>query len=191
VVVLDDTDPEIRDIVLQHCYVRTPYDVGRHVERCKIAADIREVIDLVSTAAKFGVLDLVKQAVAILQDMITEVEWTEDDAEEIAQMIIQAAFAEKACKAFEPVRPVIAHFIARMFREHETLRGLVNDLLGQYADLRMLVMSDGLLTTPTRISTPSTATLYTISSRPRLYRSDTSKGSTSSTSSWRKKFHWP
>lgn len=190
-VVLDETDPEILDIILQHCYIRIPYDVGRHIEQCKMTEDLREIIDLISAANKFGVLDLVKQAVAILHDMIKEVDWSEDDAEEISQMTVTAAFAENACSAFDHVKPVIAHFITRIFREHEILRGTVNNLLGQYAELRMLVMSDGLLTPPSSMSTSSTSTLDTSSRRPKMRRSGTSKDSTSSTSSWRKRFHWP
>jgi hypothetical protein len=123
--------------------------------------------------------------------MIKEVEWSEEDAEEITQMTITAVFAENACSAFDHVKPAVAHFIARIFREHEILRGPVNNVLGQYAELRMLVVSDGLLTPPSSMSTCITSTLDMSSIHSKLRKSGISKDSTSSTSSWRKRFHWP
>jgi hypothetical protein len=190
-IVLDDIDPEILDIVLQHLYVRIPYNVGSHIERCETPEDVQEVMELIIASDRVGVLDLVKQAVVILKDMIEEVEWSEEDSEEIAPMIAKAAFELNARGAFAPVKSATAHFIARTFREHEILRGAMNDLLGQYAELRMLVMSDSLLNSSPSISTLSTSAINTISTRPKLQRSRTSKTSTSSASSWRKKLLWP
>jgi predicted hydrocarbon binding protein len=182
-VVLDDIDPEILDIILQHLYVRIPYNVGSHIERCETPEDVQEVVELIVASNRVGVLDLVKQAVVILKDMIEEVEWSEEDSEEIAPMITKAAFEGKANRAFEPVKSATAHFIAKTFREHEILRGAMNDLLGRYAELRMLVMSDSLLNSSPSVSTFSTSTIDTISTRPKLQRSCTSKTSTSSASS--------
>ena len=189
--VLDDIDPDVLDIILQHLYVRIPYNVGSHIERCEKPKDVQEVVELIIASDRVGVLDLVKQAVAILKDMINEVEWRQEDSEEIAPMIAKAAFDGKANREFEPVKSATAHFIARTFRRYEMLRGAMNDLLGRYAELRMLVVSDSLLNSPPSISTLSTSTINTVSTRPKLQRSRTSKTSTSSTSSWRNKLPWP
>ena len=72
--VLDDIDPDVLDIILQHLYVRIPYNVGSHIERCEKPEDVQEVVQLIIASDRVGVLDLVKQAVAILKDMINEVE---------------------------------------------------------------------------------------------------------------------
>ena len=116
---------------------------------------------------------------------------SQEDSEEIAPMIAKAAFDGKASREFEPVKSATAHFIARTFRKHQMLRGVMNDLLGRYTELRMLIVSDSLLNSPPSISTLSTSTISTVSTHPKLQRSRTSKTSTSSTSSWRKKLPWP
>ena len=99
-VVLDDIDPDILDIILQHLYVRIPYNVGSRIERCETPEDVQEVVELIVASDRVGVLDLVKQAVVILKDMIEEVEWSEEDSEEIAPTITKAAFEGKANRAF-------------------------------------------------------------------------------------------